>query len=389
MLLAVAASGESRSRRRVVAFPSDTRAPFAFHYAASLTPEAIAWYSRFDVLVTHDPLPRDQVALLHAAGTKLLFYEWSVAFYESRAIPWQRSLLSDHRNLLNDSPLTGGAGSNTSPAWYFDPMSPEHEFGRAEDIVRRLHETGYDGVFFDTTTVASVHPDARREYEIRHPHVPYDAAFARFLNHLRKRLPDGLLFTNQGYRSADNYLPYVDFDLTESLITGPENGSHQLRAWNDPSKPWSSTHFVMRTMIEPVAAKYPHVRFAHLNYLSGSSPEIVRVVVATAQLFGGDGYVAASSVPEEVDPIYFRTPGKPVSPRFDSTDGQAAWRFFEKGLIVVTAAGREIMIGQLPHKYLRNHATGEIHCGDKITIPAASDGSRAYFFDYTESCGRR
>ena len=31
------------------------RGAFAFQYAAKLTPEQLAWYSRFSVLVTHDP----------------------------------------------------------------------------------------------------------------------------------------------------------------------------------------------------------------------------------------------------------------------------------------------------------------------------------------------
>src|ERR1700730_9158431 len=84
------------------------RGPFAFHYDPILTEESLAWYSRFDLLVTHDPLPRDQVDRLHAAGARLLLYEWSVAFYESRANAWQRSLLAERKNdLLNDAPLTG------------------------------------------------------------------------------------------------------------------------------------------------------------------------------------------------------------------------------------------------------------------------------------------
>jgi hypothetical protein len=385
--LASDVAGQVRSRIRAVNTRNHSRGAVAFHYAPSLSAEALAWYSRFDVLVTHDPLPREQVAELHAAGTKVLFYEWAVAFYGSRATAWQRALFADGRNLLNHTPLHGGAGSETAAAWYFDPMSPEHELGRAEEIVRRLRDTGYDGVFFDTTTVASVHPEARAEYEIRHPHVPYDAAFARFLSQLRSRLPSGLIFTNQGYRSAEHYLPYVDWDLTESLITGPQEGSYQLRSWNDPALPWSSTYFVIRTMIEPLAARYPHVRFAHLNYASGSNAETVRVVVAAAQLFGTDAYVAAPTTAEEVDPIYFRAPGKPVSPRQESANGQAAWRFFENGLIVVTAAPHEISIPQISGKRVRTHVTGELHCGDTILIPAATHGTRAYFFDSTRDCG--
>lgn len=185
---------------------------------------------------------------------KLLLYEWSVAFYESRATAWQRSLLDDCRDLLNNSPLTGWAGSGSAGAWYFDPTSPEHEFGRAEDVVRRLNATGYDGVFFDTTTVLNVHPAARREYEGRYPHIDYDLAFSRFLSQLRRRLPDAILFTNQAYRKAAYYLPFVNWDLTESLITFPDDGSYQLRPWNDHANPWNSIHFLMRVVIEPLAA---------------------------------------------------------------------------------------------------------------------------------------
>src|SRR5437763_4253806 len=68
-LLAVSARGAER------------RSAFAFHYGPPLTPRQLRWFSRFDVVVTHDPLPRAQVDALHAHATKLLVYEWSVAFY--------------------------------------------------------------------------------------------------------------------------------------------------------------------------------------------------------------------------------------------------------------------------------------------------------------------
>jgi hypothetical protein len=63
----------------VSAHAAERRGAFAFHYRAPLTPRQLRWFSRFDLLVTHDPLPRAQVAALHARGTKLLVYEWSVA----------------------------------------------------------------------------------------------------------------------------------------------------------------------------------------------------------------------------------------------------------------------------------------------------------------------
>lgn len=323
----------------LIALLATRRGPFAFHYGPSLSEERIEWYSRFELLVTHDPLPREQVDRLHAAGTKVLLYEWSVAFYDSRATEWQRSLLTRRKaTLLNDVALTGGVGSSTAGAWYFDPASSEHRKGRAAEIVRRLESIGYDGVFFDTTTFESVHPEARREYQRRHPGTPYDAAFSQFLRELRGRLPKGVLFTNQGYRSAEHYLPHVDWDLTESLITW-RAPTMTARPWNDPARPWESIRFVMKTMIEPVMQRYPRVRFGHLNYVDAADPEAIRLVVAVAWLFGGEGFVAGDQLEHEIDPIYFRDFGKPAGPRVDEANG--SWRCFEHGRVGITVTGGE------------------------------------------------
>jgi hypothetical protein len=341
------------------------RGAFAFHYGTPLTEEGLAWYSRFDVLVTHDPLPRAQVERLHAAGTRLLLYEWSVAFYETRATGWQRSLLKSRRqNLLNDQPLNGGAGDATAPAWYFDPASPAHQTNRATDLVRRIKASGYDGVFFDTTTIASVHPDARREYERRHPRLPYDVAFSRFLIRLRMKLPKGVIFTNQGYRSAENYLPYVDADLTESLITWPRGNAYEVRPWNDPADPWNSIDFLMRTVIEPMTVRYPKVRFLHLNYMTDPSDGTIPLVVAVAKLFDGEGFVAAEPIAMEIDPIYFRDFGKPMGARVDLANGDAAYRVFEHGMIAVSASKEAITIDDM-----------------HITLPATAGKARVFFFD--------
>src|ERR1043165_2853720 len=204
----------------VSAHAAERRGTFAFHYRTPLTPPQLRWFSRFDLLVTHDPLPRAQVAALHARGTKLLVYEWSVAFYGTLAGEWQRGALPRHpKALLNRDGLRGGAGSADADAWYYDPASDEHRVGRARAIARRLDDAGYDGVFLDTTTEESVHRAALAEFKARHPGADYDREFARFLANLRRELHGKVIFTNQGYRKADDYLPYADWDLTESMIT--------------------------------------------------------------------------------------------------------------------------------------------------------------------------
>jgi hypothetical protein len=234
---------------------------FAFHYQTPLTAEQLRYFSRFDVLVTHDPLPRAQVDALHAAGTKLFLYEWSVAFYDSLASPWQRSLIHTEA-VLNATPLRGGAGANDADAWYFDPVHMQH---RASRLAAKLRGVGYDGVFLDTTRAENVHPAALAEFARRHPRVAYDEAFAKFLAALKRERV--LIFTNQGYRDAAHYLPYADWDLTESLI-----GS---RSWDE----------AVALFAQLPRKQYPHVHFAHLEYANAER------AVAISKLFDEPAYV--------------------------------------------------------------------------------------------------
>jgi hypothetical protein len=360
------------------------RGPFAFQYAPRLTDAQLEWYGRFDVLVTHDPLPAEQVRTLHEAGTKLLFYEWSVAFYESRATSWQKSLLAGaKRGLLHDRALRGGVGSPTSPAWYFDPAAEGHLLQRTSDLVAKLEATGYDGIFFDTTRFESVHPDARAAFERRHPGSSYDAAFAQLLAGLRQH--GALVFTNQGYRDPGELLPHTDWDLTESLITRPRSDGVDVRTWSSASDPWNSIHFVLRTMLEPLQREHPRVRFAHLNYIDAPAPEAVRLAVAVAQLFDGEAFTAARALDHECDEIYFRDPGTALGDRFDWEEERGAHRFFTNGLIAVSASPVAHTI-TLDGRPLRNRATGELACNGAVTIPPSPAGATAWFFDVSTAC---
>jgi hypothetical protein len=302
----------------------ERRGGIAFHYARPLTPAQLEWFARFEVLVTHDPLPRAQVDALHRRGTKLVLYEWAVAYYASLATPAHRAL-----PVLNRRPLRGHLGSTDADAHYYDPASTEHARGRAELIARRLKSIGYDGVFLDTTTAESVHPEALREYEKRHPDVPYDEAYALFLRNLSRAVE--LVVTNQGYRRAEHVLPYADWDVSESLITYPKTGKYVLRPWNDANDRWNSIAVLMRELIAPAARKYPRVRFAHINYVDDA--KAVDDVVAIARLFNMEAFVARPSLDAAlVDDIYFFDFGK-AGPRIETRRG--ARRSFENGFIAL------------------------------------------------------
>jgi hypothetical protein len=355
------------------------RGAFAFRYAAKLTAAELEWYSRFDLLVTHDPLPPEQVAFLHSRGTKLVMYEWSVAYYDSLASDWQRSLRRRRGALLNKDPLRGGSGSLDADAWYFDPASLRTSRERAAQVAKRLRVADYDGVFLDTTTEVSVHPEARRVYAKRHPGLPYDKAYSYFLAALRKELGRKIIFTNQGYRAAGDYLPFVDWDLTESLISRPVDGRFVLRPWNDSNDPWNSTLFLMTHLIEPVQRRYPAVHFAHLNYSSKSDAALTQTVIAAATLFDMPAYVASEEGEDVHDANYFLPPGKPLTPRIDAADGQTTWRFFENVVVVVSSSTEPV---RLPNRYNRPvHGRDDaLTYGDAADIIVAPNGVlQAYF----------
>lgn len=287
----------------------ERRGAVAFHYATPLTPRQLAWYSRFDVLVTHDPLPPAQVAHLHARGTKVVLYEWAVAFYVSLAKPWQKRLIADRRGLLNARPLRGGLGAADADAYYYDPASREHIEERPRLLARKLRAIGYDGVFLDTTTAQSVHVQALAEYRRRHPQIAYDAAYARFMKNLRGQLgAKGVIITNQGYRAASSLLPWVNYDVSESLITHPVNGKLVMRPRKHATDPWKGIDFLMSKLIAPAKKKYPRVRFVHLNYVDALTPAAVETIVRIARAHGDEAFVALPSLAREGsdrDP-YFR-----------------------------------------------------------------------------------
>jgi len=301
--IAVAASFAAAAQER--------RGGIAFHYATPLSARELAWYSRFEVLVTHDPLPRAQVDALHRRGTKLALYEWAVAFYGSLATPWQRAL--PQGALLNRAPLRGHLGAPDADAFYYDPVSGEHARERAKTIAQKLAGIGYDGVFLDATTSESVHPEALKEFARRHPSGDYDAAFAEFLGALRRSVK--LVITNQGYRKAEHVLPYVDWDVSESLITYPRSGKFVLRPWNDPHDRWNSTAYLMRKLIAPVMKKYPRVRFEHLNYVDTPASPLVSEIIDIARRYDAEAFVTLPSLAAAIETeAYFERRGAGTAP---------------------------------------------------------------------------
>jgi hypothetical protein len=122
------------------------------------------------------------------------------------------------RWLLNASrPDAGPDGRGRT--YYYDPFPKELARARAKRWADTLQRASYSGVFFDLVGSLYVPESLRLEYRARHPEVPFDLALSEHLRALKQRRPETVIFTNQGYRIPDVYLPLADYDLSESLMT--------------------------------------------------------------------------------------------------------------------------------------------------------------------------
>ena len=335
------------------------RGGIAFHYATPLSPAELEWYGRFEVLVTHDPLPRAQVDALHARGTKVVLYEWAVAYYASLATPGHRTA-----PVLNRTPLRGHAGAADADAFYYDPAAREHA-GRVEAIAKRLQAIGYDGVFLDTMTAESVHPAAITEYRRRHPDLSYDEAFADFLKGLAKAVE--VVVTNQGYRAAKHVLPHVDWDVSESLITYPRNGRFVMRPWNDSGDRWNSIATIMKELIEPVRDAYPKVRFAHINYVETEERQAVADLVAISRLYDAGAVAARPDLARMIESdLLLLDLGKPRA-RVERVGG--AYRFFAEGFIGYNGGSQPMRVPNREGWRYTDAVTGGGVSGKTLVLP--------------------
>jgi hypothetical protein len=345
-----------------VAGPPSSRRTVAFNYSAVFTPEESRWYQSFSSLVTGGILDPEQTRPLRAAGTRLIAYEWSSAFYPDDHVSitpaWQRTVARNAKRwLLNSEPLGGGAAEPNRVAYWYDFGNSELIVERASYLAGRLEECGYDGYFFDTLGLASLPASIQHEFQRRHSSMDYERCQGRFLKEIRRRIANRkLIFLNQAYRNADIFLPYADLDLTESYFTYIQPGGFTgFRAWRSETNPWDSITKAFNELVVPAARRFPHVSFVHLNYAAGDRPVIARALRygwSAAKLWNQDSYLSVpSNHALETDEIYFADLGHPATRGFqEDREASVAWRVFEKGVVAINAGRRDAAIPSLGFK---------------------------------------
>lgn len=347
------------------------RGNVAFHYEAAFPAADLRWYTRFATLVTGGILSPEQSRVLRVRGSRLIAYHWSSAFYDAEPAierDWQRQVRAKRGQwLLSESPVGGAAAASGRTAFWYDFGNPELREKRARHLQLLLDNSGYDGLFFDTIGVDQVPASLRTEFQRRWPKLNYNQCQGEFLATLRRLIgPGRIIFTNQGYRDPQSFLPHADMDLTESYFTATteDNRGTRFRPWHDAGAPWESIRTPMEQLLGPAARQYSKVRFVHVNYASGAPETVSRAVRygwAVAKLWGNDAYLMAPGAAAlERDEIYFHQPGVARGEAAVQQEGSVIWRPFAEGIVSVNTASRPVFFQ-----------------AGKVNLPAGPDG---FFF---------
>lgn len=337
------------------AVSSSVRGRVAFHYDAAFSKREREWYTRFDALVTGAILDGALSDALRARGTRMVAYEWSSGYYpgdtSSALMDWQRTVERNKRAwLLSENVMSGAAADSGKGAFWYDFGADEVRQTRADYLALRLRTSNYDGFFFDTLGFSQLPKPMQEAYRQRHPGRDYEKDQGLFLQALRERIGvNKIIFTNQGFRNADAYLPCSDYDLSESYLTASLGNGTLFRAWSDPAKPWESIQTIFDKLVLTAAAKYPKVKFVHANYAHGDAATYSRAARygwAVSKMFGHEAYLInwGNSALEENE-IYFQDTGAALEPMVE--EGRVIWRRFEKGVAAVNPSRKPAAIPSL------------------------------------------
>ena len=348
---------------------------FAFNYDPKMVCRDIDFYKRFDIVVPGSFIEQEAVAEFHSRGTELFFYEWAVAFYrnETRNDDFLDDILNNHPDLLLNADNPIHHKSNNQDIFYFDFGSERLREERTTNIVKKLTNNNYDGVFFDCVGTFRKKPEegefvaVYNEFEKRHPEQKYHEAQQEFFRLLKTKIGPSKIFTNQGYRSPEFYVASSDYDLSESyvvtfadakkvVINGIEHKITNFHPWNSETEPWQSTKFIIERCILKNLAKVKHQpEIMHLNYSfpvidpktgeTKTDKEAVYYSQAAAMMFGHSAFVLCSNTDETLhhDDIYFTDLGMPISEMVE-LGRHAAYRKFERGIVVINGTLEELSV---------------------------------------------
>jgi hypothetical protein len=286
-------------------------------------------------------------------------YQWSSAHYTDPPDPTDAAWVSalkkhSHQWLLSADPAPGGAAAPERSALWYD-FGDEELISAFVNRIRSLLEANrYQGVFLDTLGSYSLPEPMLRSFEQRHPGDDYNRCQSAFLSKLKIALgPQAIVFTNQGYRRPQDFLPNSDFDLIENSCTYiKQDGSTGFRPWFDGSAPWESIAVPMNNLVVAAAKLFPRTRFVHINYATGDKSTCDRAVsysFACAKLWNHLSFVTSPDIQKPcLNDLYFQSLGRPVTSAYEQDrDAGVAWRRYENGVVALNSSTKPYRIPSL------------------------------------------
>ena len=331
----------------------------AFNYAAISTITDLQYFAKFDVLVTGAILSADQLRPLRSGNTQLVVYQWSSAHYPDEGgaaeRAWEETLRTHARNwLLSSEPVGGGAAASGKGALWYDFGDADMAAAFSEHIHALIKQNAYSGVFLDTLGVYSLPEPLQREFQKRHPRLDYNQCQGEFLSKLRNVLgPKAIVFTNQGYRKPEFFLPHADLDLIENSATLlTDAGGTLFRPWFKKGAEWESIEVPMTNLVIPAGRLYPRTQFVHINYVQGNESTCNRAVIysfACAKLWNQTSFVAPPGVQRAIhSDVYFSDLGEPLTRSYEEDrDAGVAWRQYRNGVIALNSSTKTYRIQDL------------------------------------------
>ena len=217
-----------------------------------------------------------------------------------------------------------------------------------------IQQNSYQGVFLDTLGFYSLPAPLQEEFRKRHPTSDYDRCQGSFLSKLREAVgPRAIIFTNQGYRRAEFFLPHADFDLIENSSTViKSDGTAAFRPWLEKDAEWESIEVPMNRLIMPASRLYPRTRFVHINYVEGDQGTCQRAVdysYACAKLWNQLSFVTPPGVQRAIhSDVYLRSLGEPLTSSYEEgRDAGVAWRRFQNGVVAINSSRKLYRISSL------------------------------------------
>ncbi len=348
--------------------------------------DILKWLARFNIVEiggVGDSARPETISFLKENGvSEVLCYDWmpAVYYYLSGDNYQFTDWVYKNRNettLNPDGPFphTKSMGYDFACEYYLDLGNPSVISKRVAFTESFLKKHFYTGVFWDWAPGVFIedpeYTQIKSNFERRHPGADYKNTVGTFYASLKKELfANGyVIFTNQGYRNAKNVLPYTNYDMAESYITGTSDATKRIETENygtidvpytmyfpvseEGKETFNDTLYYLN-YVENLVKRYGSKNFKKFVFMNYAAPEFVfdrsigkyiaqpprkaiYLSFAAAKLVGETAYLGVPFDGRlEKDEVYFADLGKPLGKTFTKNEKEKyAARFYENGFVLV------------------------------------------------------